>query len=240
MKLKALLRDKLNEINDGVIFGYADLNLAPEIVPAASVALSRMVAQNKLKKIGRGKFYKPIKSRLGELEPLLDEQLKDLLYRDGKITGYITGIPVFSQMGLTSQFSSDILIGSSQYRRPLIRGNYKISFCKQANKITRETIPLLRFLDAIKLIKKIPGCTADKAARSISKLIDGFSKSEIKSLIEFSYNYPPSTRALLGAILENKGIVAEEIKKSLNPLSKFSMGINTEFLPNQANWNIRK
>ena len=238
MKSTDIIIEKINEIGEGKIFTYSDLRLAPNMQAAAAMALSRMVAENKLKKVGKGRFYKPTYSRLGEMIPLIDELTKDLLYKDGKIIGYLTGVPTFAQMGLTTQISSKILIGSKYYRRPLVRGNYEISFTRQANHVEEDNIHLLRFLDAIRFIKKIPACTPDNAIIILFNRINSFSKSEIEALIQLSATYPASTRALLGSMLESTGYDASKLKANINPLTKFNIGVSVDILPNKSSWNI--
>ena len=153
---------KIKGIGAGVIFGYADLDLPTEVQSAALMTISRMVADGTLRKVGKGKFYKPVVSRLGEMPPMIEQLTKDLIFKDGERIGYITGIPAFSQMGLTTQISSKIVIGAARYRRPLKRGGYEISYTIQPNEITEDSIPLLRILDALKNIKKIPAATPDE------------------------------------------------------------------------------
>ena len=238
MKSTDIIIERINKIGEGKVFTYLDLSLPQEMQAAAAMSLSRMVAENKLKKVGKGKFYKPAYSRLGEMRPLIDELTKDLLYKDGKIIGYITGVQMFAQMGLTTQITSKVLIGSRLYRRPLMRGGYEITYTRQENDITEDNIPILRFLDAIRFVKKIPACTPDNAIRILLDKLASFDNSEIKSLFQLSSTYPASTRALLGAMLESKGYDASLLKMSLNPLTKYNIGISADILPNKSSWNI--
>lgn len=239
MKSTDVIIERINEIGEGKIFTYSDLSLPRAMQSAAAMSLSRMVAENRLRKVGKGKFYKPVYSRLGAMTPLMDELTKDLLYKEGKIIGYITGMPTFTQMGLTTQISSKVLIGSKSYRRPLMRGGYEISFTRQENEITEYNITLLRFLDAIRFVKKIPACTPDYAVKVLLDKISTFKNAEIDELIQLSLSYPAATRALLGAILENKSIQVQILKSSLNPLTKYNISISADILPNKSNWNIR-
>jgi len=73
--------------------------------------------------------------------------VKDLLEQNGKITGYLTGFSVYSQLGLTTQLSSIIQIGTNDVRKNITRGMYKIRFIKQPNKITKENVFMLCILD---------------------------------------------------------------------------------------------
>ena len=238
MKSTEAIEKRINEIGTGIVFSYSDLQLPPETQRAAAMALSRMVAQNKIKKVSKGRFYRPAISRLGEMSPMLDELTKDLLFKDGKRIGYITGLSAFSQLGLTTQISSKILIGSKYYRRPLKRGNYEISFTKQENKLTEKSIPLLRILDSLKHIRKIPSSTIDDSISCIIKVIARLSPEEVKNIIHFSEPYPASVKALLGAILEYNRQDFEKLKLQLNPFTKYKLGIMEKMLPNKNNWNI--
>lgn len=238
MKSIEVILQKIEGIGTGIIFGYSDLNLPADVQSAALMTLSRLVADGTLRKVGKGKFYKPVISRLGEMPPMIEELTKDLLFKDGKRIGYITGIPAFSQMELTTQISSKIVIGAAQYRRPLKRAGYEISFMVQNNEITDNSIPLLRMLDALKYLKSIPAALPDEIISNIQGQIKIMSEDKRNDLISYAKKYPPSVRALLGAILDNFGFYCKELKESLNPFSKYSVGISENMLPTKSNWNI--
>ena len=239
MKSTDAIEKRINELGAGIIFNYSDLQLPPESQTAAAMALSRMVAQNKIKKVGKGRFYRPVVSRLGEMSPILDELTKDLLFKNGKRTGYITGIPAFAQLGLTTQVSSKILIGSKSYRRPLKRGNYEISFTKQENELSDESIPLLRILDSLKYIREMPACTVEDAISKLLKIISRLTPEDVKKLIKYSETYSASVKALLGAICEFNNQDFGDLKLRLNPLTQYQLGIRKIILPNKNNWNIK-
>jgi hypothetical protein len=52
--------------------------------------------------------------------------------------------------------------------------------------------------------------------------------------------YPPTTRALLGALLEKlqRGNATETLFKSLNPITKYKLTGATKALSTAENWNI--
>lgn len=238
MKSTRVIPQRIEAIGAGVIFGYSDLDLPPEMQTATAKTLSRMVADGTLRKVGKGKFYKPVISRLGEMPPMIEQLTKDLIFKDGERIGYITGTPAFSQMGLTTQISSKIVIGAVRYRRPLKRGGYDISYTVQPNEITEDSIPLLRILDALKSIKKIPAATPDDVVRNIQRQFENLTENERCLIIDYAINYPPAVKALSGAILESIGCESARIKKILNPFTKYSLGISESLLPNKSNWNI--
>jgi transposase len=172
------------------------------------------------------------------MPPMIEGLTSDLLYKNGKRIGYITGVQAFSQMGLTTQISSKILIASYNYRRPLKRGGYDISYTLQLNEITDDNILLLRILDALKFIKTIPATTPDMVISQIKTILKTLSDNNLTMLIELSKNYQASTRALLGSILESEFGINEGLKLTLNPFTKYKIGVSSKVLPQKANWNI--
>ncbi len=238
MKATDLINDAINTQVNGMVFDYSDLRLPNKFSLAASKALSRMVKSGKLRKVGKGKFYKPKFTRLGELPPMIEGLTRDLLYKGGKRVGYITGTQAFSQIGLTTQISSKIIIGSNYYRRPLKRGGYDISYTKQPNEITEENVTLLRYLDALKFIKEIPAATPDFVIMHMKSIIKSLSEEEVSRMVKLSKQYPASTRALLGAIIESESGIEENLRLTLNAFTKYKIGVSLKSLPNKAKWNV--
>ena len=95
-------------------------------------------------------------------------------------------------------------------------------------------------LDAISKIKEIPDSSVDQSCGILSKLIKQLGDSEKASLIKLAKKYQPSTRALAGAMLENIfGTAASEtLYKSLNPSTKYKLGLSESRLPNKQKWRI--
>ncbi|MEO0333756.1 MAG: hypothetical protein AAF223_19125, partial [Bacteroidota bacterium] len=163
-----------------------------------------------------------------------------LLEEDGKIIGYLTGYSIYNQLGLTTQLSNLIQIGSNKVRPALKRERYTISFIRQRNTITKENIPLLQLLDAIRYIKKIPDTTLPSACRRLLVLVGELSESEEKTIVRLSQKYPPATRALLGAILDQLGRAKylTTLRNSLNPITQYKLKGAEEVLTTTENWNI--
>ena len=199
------IKQKIASFPDGVVFTISDFGFDPGNDPALAKALSRMTASGEMCKVSKGKYYKPKETMLGRMKPISSEIVKDFLEKDGEIIGYITGPQAFAAMGLTSQISSAIMIGSGKYRRPLQRGEYKISFLKQDNPITTDNVEFLRILDAIKLIREIPAVSPDAACKAITSLIQSLPPQSTGELEKLSLAYTSYVRALLGAILEYIG-----------------------------------
>lgn len=230
----------IDRLPKGYVFTYKDFISKVNKKEAVIKALNRMVASGKIKKIAKGKFYKPEKTVFGELQPSQKQIVKDLLERNGKITGYLTGFSIFNRLGLTTQVSYVIQIGKNEIRPSFKRGFYQIKFVKQKNVITKENIPLLQILDSIRYIKKIPDASIEFACKRFKSIIKGLPEKEKKKMVRLALKYPPATRALLGAILDE--ISNEELSKllfsSLNPITKYKLTGADKVLSTTKKWNI--
>lgn len=238
MVIARRVKDKLSSTPAGVVLTTRDFGVEMRYQPALAKALNRYVLQDKLQKIAKGKYYIPKKTIFGELKPADSELVKDFLEQNGKTIGYITGTTAFASMGLTTQISSSVLVGTNKYRRPITRNGVRISFLQQGNEITPINIPLLRILDALRLIKEIPACSPDECLTNIRKTIDALSMDLKRDLADLSLAYTPYVRALLGAIYESMGLETENISKSLNGVTSYKLPISDNALPNKRNWNI--
>jgi len=169
--------------------------------------------------------------------------VKDLLEAYGKITGYLTGYSIYNQLGLTSQVSNTIQIGKNEIRPAFKRGRYTISFINQKNNINKENIPLLQILDAIRYIKKIPDTSIEAACKRFIAILQDLPEKVKNTLVRLAIKYPPSTRALLGLMLEESGngSFSEPIRNTLNPITVYKIpGVNQVFATTSlVNWNIR-
>lgn len=234
------IKQKIASFPAGTVFTISDFGFDPSNDPALAKTLSRMAATGELCKVSKGKYYKPKETLLGKIKPANSEIVKDFLEKDGEIIGYITGPQAFAAMGLTSQISSAIMIGSGKYRRPQQRGEYKISFLKQDNTITKDNIDLLRILDAVKLIREIPAVSPDAACKAITSLIQPLPLQRAQELERLSLTYTSYVRALLGAMLEYIGKPTTLVRKSLNGVTSYKLPISNSALPNKSNWNINE
>lgn len=238
MVIAKQLKKTLKSIPEGQIFSIRDFGIPQEYHPALVRALCRLVAEGSIQKVAKGKYYKPRESVFGILKPPITEIVKDFLERNGKPTGYITGTAAFAKMGLTTQITSTITIGTKQYRRPLKRGDYTISFIFQPNDITAENIPLLCILDALKLLRNIPASSPNECIRILAMRINALSEEDRRRLTELVIGYAPYVRALLGAVLENIGAETYALRETLNGTTKYKLPVSAQALPTKKNWNI--
>ena len=238
MVIARQIREKLAGTPTGTVLTTKDFDIEMQYQSALVKALNRLIQQGSLQKISKGRYYIPKKTVFGTLRPADSELVKDLLECKGAIVGYITGTTAFASMGLTTQVSSSILVGTNKYRRPLTRNGVKISFLQQDNPITQQNIPLLRLLDALRLMKMIPAASPDECIKNIGNRVKALSANEQAELLQLSLRYAPYVRASLGAIAENIGIATDMLRRTLNGVTYYKLPISEEALPNKKNWNI--
>ena len=240
MKTSDLIINKIDRLPNAYIFTYEDF--IDEVKQRESIikALNRMAASGKISKLAKGKYYKPEKTVFGDLQPNQRQIVKDLLEDDGNVIAYLTGYSIYSQLGLSTQISNTIQIGKNDVRPAFKRDRYTISFIRQKNTVTKDTIPLLQILDAIRYIKKIPDTGIAVACKRFVAILKDLSEKDKNTLVRLAQKYPPSTRALLGAILEETGnkLFSESLQKSLNPITKYKLSGANKALSATEKWNI--
>jgi len=240
MKTSDYLTVKIDRLPKGYVFTYEDFIDEVNRKEAVIKALNRMATSGKIAKLSKGKYYKPESTIFGNLLPNQTQVVKDLLEDDGKITGYLTGYSIYNQLGLSTQVSNTIEIGKKEVRPAFKRERYTISFIKQKNTITRENIPLLQILDAIRNIKKIPDTTLESSSKRLLSIIKDLAEGDQKTLVRLALKYPPATRALLGALLDElqKASLSKSLYKTLNPITRYKMQGLNKVISTAEKWNI--
>ena len=240
MNIAEYIRNRIDRLPKGYIFTYEDFNADVKKKEAIVKALNRMVESGKISKLAKGKYFKPEKTPFGVLQPSQEQIVKDLLDEDGKTVGYLTGYSVYNKLGLTAQVSNVIQIGKNETRPKFKRERYTISFIKQKNTITKKNIPLLQILDSIKYIKKIPDTNTKTSCLRFLEIFKELNLDDKKELIRLSLKYPPSTRALVGALLDEiqENSITFTLKESLNPITKYELSNANEVLTKSSDWNI--
>lgn len=241
MKTSEYIRVTINKFPKGYVFTYMDFMTEVNNKEAIIKALNRMSKSGKIVKLTKGKFYKPETTPFGNLMPDQYQIVKDLLEKDGKTIGYLTGYSIYNKLGLTSQVSNIIQIGKNIVRGSIARERYKISFIKQKNTITKDNIPLLQVLDSIRFIKKIPDSTIESSCNRLVAILEQISLEDLKTLQRLALKYPPATRALTGALINsaNEFFSTEPLYLSLNPITKYQLKGSTEILSTATKWNLQ-
>lgn len=231
----------IKKFKEGYVFTYDELGFEPEKTNAVIIALNRLVKEDKIRKLSKGRYYKPQMTVFGELKPDTYEVVKDLLQKDKKLIGYLTGFSVFNSLFLTTQVSNTIQIGCNNEKKAITRGMYKIRFIKQANKITKENIPLLQILDSIRFIKDIPDTNQNQSCIRFISIFKELAPERLNQLKKLVLKYNASTRALTGAIIDmiENDNGTQPIFESLNPATNYDFSISAQILPTKDKWRIR-
>ena len=230
------IKKRILDFEMGKVFRLEDLELSRSEYNAAVVALGRLAQEGEIERLSPGVYYKPKQTRFGVVGPSMEERFRDLLYDGDTPIAYLTGLYAFNLFGLTTQHSSILEIGTNFPKRNTKRGIYAIRFVLQKNQICQDNIDMLRLLDCLKWIKKIPDTTVDKSYSLLKKKVREYEKKDLKQLVELSLNYTPLTRALLGSMLTDELLVAT-LHQTLNPLTRFRIGLSPTLVSSQ--WNIQ-
>jgi len=244
VKTKKIMVKKLKSIIDkfdnGYIFTSDEFPQTKTSPIYVNRILGNFVKEGYIKKLSKGKFYKPETGKFGELPPQPYQVVKDLLEKKGKPVGYITGFSIFNELLLTTQVSAILQIGMRKEKRAIVRGMYRIHFIKQENTITKDNIYLLQLLDCLRLFKIIPDTTTDKACARLIDIFQKLDEQQISKIKKLAVKCSPQTIALLGAILEtlNKSEDTELLHNELNSMTTFKLHISKTILMNQKRWKI--
>lgn len=240
MKTSDYIAVTIDRLPKGYVFTYTDFTTEVSKKEAVIKALNRMVRSGKIGKLSKGKYYKPENTPFGPLLPNQTQIVKDLLEDDGKIIGYLTGYSIYNQLGLTTQVSNTIQIGKKEVRPAFKRERYTISFIKQKNTITKDNIPLLQLLDAIRNIKKIPDASLESTAKRLMAILKTISDKDKSTMVRLASKYPPATRALLGALLDElqRDNLTTSLYKTLNPITSYKFPGLSKILSTADKWNI--
>ena len=236
-----IVKSRINTFNEGYVFSYIDIEGASKNSEAIIKALNRLTEKGILKKLVKGKFYKPSLTDNGKHGLQLNEIVKDLLEHKGEQIGYLTGHSIHNKLGITTTKSNTIQIGRNTFKPPIKRNIYTIQFVLQRNIITKDNIEILQVLDCLKMLKGIPDTSRDNLLHVLGKIIRKYKKPQRDTLIQLSMKYPSSTRALLGMIFEEEKIMRplDKIRETLNPISKFNMALKNYSKVVKDNWNIK-
>ena len=225
----------------GITFKYQQLGISNNEYGAAAKAIERLIARKIIKRIAVGVFYKPKKTVFGELKPGEEERLRPYLFVGENRIAYITGTALYNRMGLTTQVPGDIRVASKLKEIRTRIGNINVRRVKSYVDVTDENYQLLEILDALKDFKQIPDLDKKIAVKQIMAALASLENKDCLQIVRYGLDYPPRTRALLGALLEtvSADMDLEPLAQSLNPLTVYDLGITPDILSTAGKWNIR-
>ena len=202
MSIAQITRSFIQNIEEGKLFTYNDIPSTKKIT--ISIELSRLYKKGLIKKLSKGKYYKPKVRIFGELSPSSEETIKSFLI-DTKGNNYETGYNSYLNLGLTTQVANIIVIASDLKNKKIKIDNINIKFVQKKLNVKKEDIYLLQILDALENIKSIPGTNINDALLILKKIIKDLSDKKQKLITKYAKDYAPRARVILGAILKELG-----------------------------------
>lgn len=195
--------------------------------PATAVAkaFSRFFSRGFIKRYGKGLYYKPKKTILGEAPPAMGELIKNKS-KDRRVV--FASLSAFHKLGLTTQVPSKNILACDT---PLnIQGAETV--VRNISRYGNASDELIMTIDALAHIEKIPDCKASEALKCLhDKFVKNNFTFSINKLAEISLQERPKVRALVGLLGDMTKKISPEyrsqLKSSLNPLTRFKIFKNS-------------
>ena len=241
MNITAAVNRIIDRIPSGKIFGYEEFPQFQNSPDSVLQAVCRRVDSGSLRRLRRGRFYRAEQGILGEMSPSDAELLRDSLYRKGKRIGYITGPALYNRMGLTTQSPKTITIASEHTPGTRDFGTIRIKFVPSRAPVKESTIEVLEILDALRDLKTMPDASVETVINALATCLINLGSTDLGTMQKLAVKYyNASTRAILGLLLStNDQPILPSLKDSINPTTRFSIGIKPDQWPQARFWNIR-
>lgn len=241
MSIAKTIEKSVENIPAGKIFGYQELPGYAKSPGAVIKAINRLVKEKRLERFSKGKFYVPKKGLLGIRKPSDSELLRSVLYKDGRLRGYITGLSLFNQLGLTTQVPRTVTLAINGGRQEKEFGTIKIRTQVTRVPIEEQEVLLLQYLDALREIKTIPDSNINLSLKILRKKISELSEQDQTRFVSLAEKYySPQVRALVGLLFSSlKLSIPKSLVLSLNPTTSYKLNLNTDDWPMARAWNIR-
>lgn len=225
----------------GQVFGYQELPEYPQAPLAVIKAVNRLVADKSLQRLSKGKFYIPKKGLLGQRRPSDDELIRSVLYKNGCLRGYITGLALFNRLGLTTQMPRTVTIAVNGGRQEKNFGTISIKTVITRLPVSEENVPLFQYLDVLRDVKRIPDADINQSIRAMKEKLAKLDISDRQRLVQFAVEYyNPQVRALLGLLATTlKWDEKKLLKTTLNPTTTYKLALNIKLWPAAKDWNIQ-
>ena len=241
MSIAAAVNQTIDRTTPGRIFGYEVFPQYLEAPGAVVRAVNRSVENKRLKRVSKGRFYVPRTGMLGDM-PLSDEaRLRDVLYRNGQRCGYVTGPALYNRLGLTTQVPKTITVATNRAAQTKNFGTIRIKLTPRRVPISNSVVPLLEILDVLRDLKQLADAGIGRILKTQAKRLKDLAPAEQKKLQRLSVDYyNAGTRALLGILLtRNRQEILPALRSSINPTTRFNLGIDSGEWPEGRAWNIR-
>lgn len=238
MNVAKQIKKKITDGPAGKLWSYKDFVKLP-IMPVAK-ALSRLSKDGLLVRVHKGVYYRPKTTILGQTSPDTYQVLAKVLSKKTKSLTIAGGNSTFYNARLTTQVPAQLsVVLSDAPSRKLKIGNTTLKVIKSnIGHLSHASSDDAALIISLRDIKNIPDTSIQDA---LGKIKDQLRNSKrLNQIILLAKHEPPRVRALIGAIAQSNdfdSIKLNQLKKTLNPLSKYNLGIR-QFLHTAQYWNI--
>ena len=241
MSIASAVNQTIDRAPTGRIFGYEAFRQYRDAPGAVVRAVNRSIENRRLNRVAKGRFYKPRSGALGDVPVSDEERLRDALYRNGRRTGYITGPALYNRLGLTTQMPKTIAIAVNGATQIKDFGTIRVKLLSRRAPISDSAVPLLETLDILRDARKVPDANVGRTIQAVTERLTEFTPAQRRRLQRLALDYyNAGTRALLGMLLTRcQQEVLPALKTSLNPTTRFNLGIDPDDWPESQAWNIR-
>lgn len=241
MSIAQTIQNTVETMPAGQIFGYQELPSYAKSPSAVIKAISRLVSDKQLERFSKGKFYVPKKGLFGIRKPSDNELIRSVLYKDGRLRGYVTGLSLYNQLGLTTQVPRTITVSINGGRQEKEFGTIRIKTVVTRIPIQENDVKLLQYLDALKDIKKILDSDINLTLKIMRRYVFELSDREQGRLVKLAQNYySPQVRALVGLLFTSLELsLPSSLALSLNPTTVYKLKLAQSKWSMAREWNIR-
>lgn len=241
MSIAANTKTTIRQMEPGKIFDYRIFKEFDESPAPVIKAVNRLVEHGLVKRLSKGKFYKPEKGFFGTRKPSDAELLKTVLFANEKRRGYITGVSLHNKLGLTTQLPKTITVAVNGSRQKKDFGTFKVVTKPTRAPIKEEYVELLQYLDVLSEASKIMDADINRTLKIMSKnvaALDHRKRSKLTNLaVDF---YGAKTRATLGLLLSSLKLpIPAKLAKAINPTTSFKLNLDVDAWPLAKHWNIK-
>lgn len=237
MSVARIVLSRIKRGGDDRLWTYKDFADLPSLAVAAG--LSRLTKKGDIRRIRKGVYYVPRVTRFGTTNPDPSSVTAAVLTRRG-IAWNPTGLAAYNRLGFTTQVSPTTTFAVSRKVRLASAGSSTRVSLRPAAVVRSASADERAVLDALRDLRWIPDTTPANVSARIADLFRS-NRVSFERVARFARREPPRVRAVLGAIGSSIGAgpnVLEELKRSLNPMTHFSLGLSDK-LETARQWNIR-
>ncbi len=241
MNISKAVENQVMRMPSGQVFGYGELPDYAKSSTAVIKAIGRMVKDQKLERVSKGKFYVPKQGLMGKRRPSDNELIRSVLYKDGRLRGYVTGLALYNKLGLTTQVPRTVTVACNGSRITKEFGTIQIRTVVTAVPVKEQDVKLLQFLDVLKEIKKIPDSDINLTLTIMRRNLSELQAKQLSRFVSLAKQYySAQTKALVGLLVADFNPELKAIKElALNPTTIYKLDLDKNKWPQAKQWNIQ-